>query len=371
MTFNLIRKNNSKNIYSSISGFSSDDTIVFISNDAVETEDKSKNKFHKRILRIILKILGWVFGIILFIILAYTICTVICNHRDNNILEEYDKVHSKKVDVNGHKMSYSIYGESNNVTIITLPPLGSISPIIELKTITEELSDMYRVITLEPFGYGFSDSVNIERTLENISSEYYEGAKKIGVDKYYLMAHSLGGIYALQWALDHSNDVLGFIGLDVSVPGQDEDVTPEIKQEYVDFFTKYNTLRRMGFFRFSSLFGKDFFKVIDPSYKNYSEEEKNIEKLLANNRSFSDNLINEAIHFYEHLEKVKDKKFPENIPVLNFVAHNNNSEPSWEKLHHDEISNSTHSEVISLEGTHYIYLDQKTEILKKIREWIN
>jgi len=349
-----------------------ENTTISIPGENTNSKDVPKKSLPKRILRIILKAIAWILGFFLFLTIIYIIYTLISNHIENNTLDEYDKTHSKKVDVRGHKMSYSIYGESNNITIITLPPLGSYSPIIEMKTITEELSDQYRVITLEPFGYGFSDRVDTERTLENISSEYYEGAKQIGVDKYYLMAHSLGGIYALKWALDHPNEVLGFIGLDVSVPGQVEQYTKEDEQEMIDYYKSYSNKEKLGFARIYTIFNKDEIDtLLDPTYKNYTEEEKNIEILLINNRIFSDNFINEVTHLYENVRKLDGKKFPENVPVLHFIsAPNNEVSPMWEKLHKDEISNTTHSEIIPLDGSHYIYLDQKPAITKKIREWI-
>jgi len=349
------------------------DTTISIPNSNTDLKGASKKSLPKRILRIILKVILWILGIILFIILIYSIWTLISNHVDNNTLDEYDRTHSKKVDVRGHKMSYNIYGESNNVTIIALTGLGSCSPILELKTLTEELSDKYRVITLEPFGYGFSETIDSERTVENVYSEYYEGAKQLGVDKYYLMAHSLGGIYSLQWALDHPNEVLGFIGLDVTVPRQVNSISKEEEQEMINYYKTGRIQKNLGLYRVGEkLDNTALDEHIDPKYKNYSEEEKEIGKLLCINRSFSDNLMNEVDHLYENIYKLYGKKFPENVPVLNFIASESNKLiPSWEKFHQDEISNTTHSEVIVLEGSHYIYLYQKPAIIKKINEWIN
>ena len=48
----------------------------------------------------------------------------------------------------------------------------------------------YEVITIEPFGYGLSDSTKRKRTIENIVEELHECVKNLGEEEYYLMGHS-------------------------------------------------------------------------------------------------------------------------------------------------------------------------------------
>ena len=78
------------------------------------------------------------------------------------------------------------------------------------------------MITVEPFGYGLSDQVDTERSIENIIEELYTCLEEIGVHQYYLMAHSISGLYSLYYANTYLEKIHGFIGIDYSVPKQNE-----------------------------------------------------------------------------------------------------------------------------------------------------
>jgi len=119
-------------------------------------------------------------------------------------------------------MNVEIFGETNSTSIIVLlPGLGVSSPIYDFKPLAEELSKNYKIVVIEPFGYGLSDLVEEERTLENVSSEIHTAIKELGIEKYYLAASSLSGLYSLKIANDYPEELLGFIGIDITVPGQE------------------------------------------------------------------------------------------------------------------------------------------------------
>lgn len=64
-------------------------------------------------------------------------------------------------------------------------------------------------------------------------------------------------------------------------------------------------------------------------------------------------------------------KFPEHIPVLHFISDSNcELMESWERLHNEIVTENIRSEIICLEGGHYLHFEQKEEIAKEIREWI-
>ena len=60
-------------------------------------------------------------------------------------------------------MNVNIIGEKNNITVVMLPGLGIVSPVIYYKPFVETLADKYKIITVEPFGYGLSDLTKEER----------------------------------------------------------------------------------------------------------------------------------------------------------------------------------------------------------------
>jgi len=138
------------------------------------------------------------------------------HYQDIEILQQkYDAInYGKKVEVNGLQMSVNIMGEENEKTIVLLPGLGITCPVIYYRNITESLSNDYRVVTIEPFGYGLSDLTKKERTAQNIVDEIHECLDKLGIKQFYLMGHSIGGIYALVYDNTYKGEMLGFIGID-------------------------------------------------------------------------------------------------------------------------------------------------------------
>ncbi|MFD3093373.1 alpha/beta fold hydrolase, partial [Streptococcus agalactiae] len=86
------------------------------------------------------------------------------------------------------------------------------------KNLIERLSKKYKIYTVEPLGYGLSDIPTKPRTLENITKEIHTGLNKNGVKNFYLAAHSLGGMYSLNYAKNYPEEVRGFIGMDTSTP---------------------------------------------------------------------------------------------------------------------------------------------------------
>jgi len=344
-------------------------TNTSITSFSGEPQNVTKLKKQKR-MKIILTIL-LTFAISILIILAYIIFTVCCNYRENKKLDEYDKKHSTKIEIDGHMMNYKIVGENNNPTIIALPGFATFAPVIEFKSLAETLAENYRVVTVEPFGYGFSDTVDTERTIDNVVSELHQFTQKLGINQYYLMGHSIGGAYSLEMANRYMNETLGFIGLDCSVPGQEV-----LKKAFVDTekdYDNYILAKKLGFTRVGSIFSKSTVCfAVDRDYKNMTEEEIEIVRLLAINRGYNKSIQNEKEHIYhDHFEQLKGKKFPESVPVLNFVNGLDNPEPEkWLQLHIDVITNRSHSEVIIIKGGHLLHYRYKDKVVNRIKGWI-
>lgn len=341
-------------------------SVISIPDSVSNPKDTKSSKPHKK-RSLILRILKWLLIIILSILSLYVVFTITCNIREDNILDEYDNKHSKKMVINGNLMSYDIVGGNNNNTIVLLNGMGSPSPIIEFKPLAEALSDRFKVITLEPFGYGFSDRVETNRTMDNSIAELRECTKKLGVDKYYLMGHSMGGIFALEWATNYSNEILGVVGLDTSVSGTEDLIEhEELFSEYDKMKLIYKTgIQRVVLDLNSSMLPLDF------SY-HYTEEEIDIEKYLTINRSFSKASLEDVYQFFDNLKKLKGVRYPDTIPIIHFLSGDNVKQDAlWEKFHYDTLGNNTRNEVVVLDGPHYIHYPQKDAIVKKIKEWIN
>jgi pimeloyl-ACP methyl ester carboxylesterase len=320
----------------------------------------------KKQVKIVLK---WVFLVILFSVLALVLWNQICKRIDSKLLPN---AYGQAVEVNGKTMVVDIQGEENETTIILLPGSASASPVLEFLPLAEALSKHYRVITIEPFGYGLSDTTNTSRDMDTVVNELHQCVSTLGYDRYYLMAHSLSGLYSLYWANTYPEEVLGFIGIDCSVPGQNEENPYPISITAINKISAYlqKTQNVLGISRALSIGDPKRIIFADFSY-DYSEEQLKVYRILALDRSYNTTVLNEQDCFDAHLETVAEMKFPENLPVLQFVASSNcEVMAAWEQLHIDVIAESEFSKVIRVEGEHYLHFAKKTEIVETVNQWI-
>ena len=86
----------------------------------------------------------------------------------------------------------SIYVEgSGSRTLVFLSGSGTCSPILDFKSLYSLLSDGYRIVVVEKFGYGYSDVVDEDRNIQNILSEMRLALNKAGIEGHMFYARIL------------------------------------------------------------------------------------------------------------------------------------------------------------------------------------
>lgn len=247
--------------------------------------------------------------------------------------------YGQKIRVAGSDMRVDIQGYGNSPAIVFLPGLGSPSPVLEFLPLAKELSKDFKVVTIEPFGYGLSDRSQRERTIENIVEELHECLRKTGCDKYYLMAHSISGLYALYWANRYPQEVQGFIGIDCSVPGQSDKEPYPIKMATINkvYLWAQKAMNVFGIARLISARNHRKAVYADVDYP-YTERELEVFRILSIDDAANSTVMNELKHMEANLQKVRDMKFPQSVPVLHFLAEDNcKLLDTWEDLHREII----------------------------------
>ena len=138
-------------------------------------------------LKIIKRILLGVIAVPLLILLAIFTINKILMKKESHLLEH---PLGQMVEVDGHNMC--IYTEgSGDHTIVFLSGSGTASPILDFKPLYERLSDKYRIVVIEKFGYGFSDIVDSERAFDTILRQDREALEKVGVSGPYVLFYGL------------------------------------------------------------------------------------------------------------------------------------------------------------------------------------
>lgn len=252
------------------------------------------------------------------------------------------------VAVDGKTMSVAVQGEGQQ-TVVLLPGFGTSAPILDFTPLLDELSSRYRVVVVEPFGYGYSDGTDKDRTTENIVDEIHQAVRSLGIDRYILMGHSISGIYALDYVAKYRNEVSAFVGIDSSVPGQPNlDITLRVEA--------FRLAKQWGLADVLALIKGEDEQVWSPNPAVTDE----IEHLTAKN-SFSDTYLNEMAHISANFTAAVGRTFPADLPVLLFAAQSSTI-PGWILLHEGQAASVERGQVVLLDGDHYLHRTKSKEI---------
>lgn len=231
------------------------------------------------------------------------------------------------------------------------------------------------MITIEPFGYGLSDGTKRDRTIENIVEELHECVKNLGEEEYYLMGHSISGIYSLYWSQIYPNEIKGIIGIDPSVPkitSKENNPFP-VSVQLLNQISAYTQkiVNITGVTRLLSINNPKKVVYADPQYL-YSEKEWEVFRILTLDKGYNATVMAEMKNLEKNMEVVEDMKIPREIPILEFVSKENcKTMPQWEQLHRDIIADKENGKVILLEGSHYLHFEQKKAIVERTTQWID
>jgi len=291
--------------------------------------------------------------------------------------QDFDAInYGMKVEVNGRKMSVNIMGEEHNTTIVVLPGLTCPSPVLFYNSLTEILANDYKVVTIEPFGYGVSDLTDRVRTAENMVSEIHECLQKLGIDQFYFMGHSIGGIYSIVYDNTYQNEVLGFIGLDNTPSNTDEFSNPPFPEDLSEFVKIFDKYHLWGLLPENEM--KEYTRTnTEQQAHNYPEEKLNYLITINSLRYDNLNVLDEFNRSEENVAFTKGMYF--HCPVLMFISSENDKYLSyWTPTHEHMINDNPNKDLIDKskmivlkDSTHaLIHTQNKEYISDEIKKWI-
>lgn len=319
--------------------------------------------------RKIKKIIKWLLIILAAVIVLGTIINSICRLLDKSKLRD---AYGREVTVDGRSMRVDVKGDASDPVIILLSGLGCPSPILELEPLAAALSPNYCVVTIEPFGYGLSDLAAQDRTIENVVRELHACVEALGYGEYYLMGHSLGGLYSLYWANQYPEEVQGFIGIDPSVPGMNDEQPFPVSITAINKISAYITkaMNGVGLTRLMTVGHPENAVYADTTYP-YTEQELELYRLLSLDKAYNKTVMNEMKYLDANVETTRGMRFPDQMTVLQFVSGSNcDLLSTWEQLHWDVLPENGRGEVVRLEGSHYLHFEYLEQIVAYVQEWI-
>lgn len=267
------------------------------------------------------------------------------------------------IEVNGHKMC--VYSEGcGDKTLVFHSGFGTPSPILDFRSLYSVLSDDYRIAVVEKFGYGFSDDVDEERSIDIMLSETRSALSGAGIEgSYVLCPHSFSGAEALYWAQTYPDEVEAIISLDAIVPGIYE-ITP-VDAGGEKFF---KVLTDMGLLRL--LPDNDISPAV--ACGTLTDKEKEIYMALAHGKFRTEAMMNEVEASTQNLKIVENGEVPD-IPMLFFISDmgvaDEETENKLRQLPRDYTSGK--ATYIDLECGHSVHNFAYEEIAEEITAFLN
>ncbi len=320
---------------------------------AKKTESDTGTGRMKKIFKMILKILAvFVILIVVFVAIVFIVNKISTKSEQGKI-----QTYGQLVPVDGKNMNVLIQGQGEE-TIVLLPGYGTATPALDFKPLIEELAPFYKVVVVEPFGYGLSDGTKKERTTENIVSEIHEALQGLNIDRYILMGHSIAGIYGIEYINKYPNEVSAFAGIDSSVPtqgGMDAELpTGSLK-----------LLKQSGFGRLMLKFGTDPYEELP-----FDDETKQQMRMFTLKNMYESTTLNEMEHISTNFKAARGLTFPPNLPLIFFIQANNTGVEGWIPLHEEQIKDSVHGKVLTFDGDHYLHHTKSKEIAENFRTFM-
>lgn len=298
----------------------------------------------KKLLKVSLITIGSVLGAIALALATTTIVNAVATDAEARDLPRYGQL----VPVDGKHMNVLVRGDGDE-TIVLLPGFGTAAPALDFQPLIAELESSYRVVAVEPFGYGLSDQTERPRTTENIVSEVHEALQALDIDRYTLMGHSIAGIYGIEYATTYRDEVTAFVGIDSSVPGQ-----PGMDEELPIGGMK--ALQTLGLLRVMSSISSPYDGL------PFDEATKKQMTVLSFQNSFSPSYLSEMEHIGSNFGSALGTTFPHDLPVLLFAQADNPDIATWAELHTEQAASVDHGEVVFLDGGHYLHHTLSAEI---------
>lgn len=259
------------------------------------------------------------------------------------------------VEIDGHNMCIYEAGEGEH-TLVFLSGAGTVSPILDFKSLYSILDEDYKIVVIEKFGYGFSDVVDEERSFETILRQDREILSKSGIKAPYILCpHSMSGLEAIMWTQKYPEEIEGIVGLDMVVPGNYDGFDPKgiLRLEKIGALA-----RKMGLIRFFYTDG-----MLPPALNS---EDKKTYKALAAKKAVNCDIIYETMAITEACKKINENAIPE-VPVLMFLSKGAGNLGDAPKEYAAKLSCC---KIIELDCGHYVHNFEYERISTEVKIFI-
>jgi pimeloyl-ACP methyl ester carboxylesterase len=300
---------------------------------------------------------------IVAVVAISTVSNVVLTAFERGDLPRY----GEKVSIETGEINVSVTGSTRDGarTVVLLSGYGTASPVLDFTPLVDELDDDYKVVVVERFGYGYSDNLDVPpRTVENVSTELHEVLAELDVtDSYVLLAHSIAGIYALDYVNRYPGEVSTLVTLDGTVP-EDFAVSPHIGGGWE------RALAVTGWVRWMTALNPAITAPTAPTGV-YSEHDIERIRLLTIWNYANPAMIDENNRSAENFAAVQSLSYPPDLPVLAFLSQQlTDANSEWLPAHEQQLESVDRSELRVLDGGHYLHWTHSMQIADSLDRFL-
>ena len=260
----------------------------------------------KKVIKKIGKVLLFLLCLLLLFMLIVFIYHRIMLGKEKELISE---PLGKMVEVDGGKMCIYTEGEGEQ-TIVFMSGYGTPSPILDFRPLYSRLTDDFRIVVVEKFGYGFSDETEDPRDIDTMLRQTRAAIAGAGIEgPFILCPHSASGLEALRWAQKYPEEIEGLVSLDMAMPGyHDESGYPIYEDRAMAFITNSGLIRFLD---------GSFPYAYNTEY--LTDAEKAQYKAIMYARRGSATMVHEAEWCERNVETITKDGAP-TVPMLFFIS---------------------------------------------------
>lgn len=305
-----------------------------------------------------LRIAGVVGLTVAALVVLSTISNLVLGALERASAESY----GERVAIDAGQVNVSVTGNGEQ-NLVLLSGYGTASPVLDFGPLIAELDDTYTVIVIERFGYGYADLDVTGRTVKNVSTELHETLAKLDVKDYVLVAHSLAAIYSLDYVNRFPGEASALITIDGTVP---EDFAVAAKVGAMD-----RLLSVIGWVRWMTALDPALTAPAAPSGV-YSDRARERIRLMTIQNYANPATIDENNRSAENLGAVAGLSYPSGLPVLAFVSKQLiDANSRWLPAHQQQLEPLDRSELVVLDGGHYLHWTRSKEMAEEIEQFLH
>ena len=261
------------------------------------------------------------------------------------------------VTIQGHKIHVYRTGDVNKPKLVFMAGSSTVSPVYDFKILYQKLSEQFRIIVVEKFGYGYSDICEAPCDIDSLVAVQKQALDMLQEKgPYILLPHSMAGIEAIRWTQLYPDDISALIGIDMTSPisySRWTDADIEKRKKLL------GTLKKLGLYKLSTISKND----------SLTKDEVKQLKILQKRNAFNECYGREAEQVRKNSTIVGDAGYRK-IPTLMFCSNGKQTFQNWieDQKAFAEVMNA---KLISYDCGHYIHHYKSAEMSREIEKFVS